>query len=97
MTVASAATVAGAVYKPDESIEPAPAGEIDQVTALLTVPLTVAASCVGSPPLRITDAGFTVTATEDALPLRLMVWVDGAALSMIVAVALYEPAITGLK
>ena len=42
-------------------------------------------------------AGLTFTATGSAVPLRVMVCADGEALSVIVMVAVKEPAITGVK
>ncbi len=79
--------VAGAVYRPDGLIEPTPAGEIDHVTALLAALTTVADSCADWLLLRVAIAGFTLTATVGALPLRVMVWTDGDALSVIVIAA----------
>jgi hypothetical protein len=80
--------VAGAVYRPDGLIEPTPAGEIDQVTALLAALATVAVSCAGWALLSVTVAGFTLTAMGGALPLRVTVWTDGDALSVIVIAAM---------
>ena len=79
--------VAEAVYRPDGLIEPTPAGEVDHVTALLAALTTVAVSCADWLLLRVVTAGFTLTATVGALPLRVMVWIDGDALSVIVIAA----------
>jgi hypothetical protein len=45
VTVCGTAIVAGAVYKPEEVNDPAPAGLSDQVTAWFGVFVTDAASC----------------------------------------------------
>lgn len=45
-TVCCAARLAGGVYRPEEETEPV-CGEIDQVTAELLEPVTVALNCCG--------------------------------------------------
>jgi hypothetical protein len=49
------------VYSPEELMEPAPAGLIDQVTAVLEALATVAASCVLWPPYKVAVGGVTLT------------------------------------
>jgi hypothetical protein len=80
--------VVGAVYRPDELIEPTPAGEIDHVTALLVALATVAVSWAGWPLFSVAVAGFTLTEMGGAVPFRVMVCSDGDALSAIVIAAL---------
>jgi hypothetical protein len=63
VTVCWEVTLAGAVYRPDEEIEPT-FGEMDQVTAVLEVPVTVAANCWGGDAgVKLTLAGATDTDT----------------------------------
>jgi hypothetical protein len=97
VTVCDVLTVAGAAYKPDELIEPIPAGLIDHVTALLAVLVTVAVSCAVWPPLSVMVAGLAFTATGSAVPLRVIVCTDGDALSVIVMAAVKEPPVSGVK
>jgi hypothetical protein len=52
----------GAVYKPVESMFPAPAGLSDQVTAVLLVLVTVAVNCWVSSAVKVADVGETDTA-----------------------------------
>ena len=61
VTVCAAVMVAGAVYRPEELMEPAPAGLIDHVTAVLEALATVAASCAVWPPYRVAADGLTLT------------------------------------
>lgn len=80
--------VAGAVNRPDEVIEPAPAGEIDHVTAWSEALTTVALSCAVCPLFKVTLGGFMLTATVEAVPLNVMVCSDGSASSVMIIVAL---------
>jgi hypothetical protein len=97
VTVCAVAMVAGAAYKPDVLIEPIPTGLIDHVTALLAVLVTVTVSWAVWPLFSAVVAGLTLTTTGGAVPLKMMVCTDGAALSVIVMTAVKEPAITGVK
>jgi hypothetical protein len=85
------------VYKPDVLIEPIPTGLIDHVTALLAVLVTVTVSWAVWPLFSAVVAGLTLTTTGGAVPLKMMVCTDGAALSVIVMTEVKEPAITGVK
>src|SRR5713226_6653458 len=61
---------AGAVYRPFALMEPV-AGEIDQITAVLAAPVTVATNCWVWPGPNETVLGKTATATEpEALEAR---------------------------
>ena len=79
--------VAGAVYRPEELIEPAPAGLTDHVTALLEALVTVAVSCAAWAPFNAVVAGVTFTATEGAVPFRAIAGTDGDVLGLIVMTA----------
>ena len=59
------------------------------------VPVTV--SCAVWPLFSAMVAGLTLTATGGAVLLKMMVCVDGDALSVIVMTAVKEPAIPGVK
>ncbi len=76
-TVCAAAMLAGAVYTPDELIEPTPAGLTVHTTAWLAAWLTVAVSCVVWPPVRTALAGLTLTEAGAAIPLSTIVWAVG--------------------
>ena len=65
--------VAGAVYKPDELIEPVPVGLIDQITLGLEALLTVAVSCAVWPLVNIPNVGVTFTATGGAVPVSVII------------------------
>src|SRR5271170_8098327 len=69
ITVCAAFMVAGAVYRPDELIVPAPAGLIDHVTALLAALVTVAVNCAVCAVFSNAVAGVTPTVTEGEVPL----------------------------
>lgn len=71
------------MYRPDALIEPTPPGAIDHVTAWLTALATVAVNCAVWGLLSITAAGLMLTTMGGTLPLRVMVWTDGDALSVI--------------
>src|SRR5437867_375817 len=59
------AIVAGALYRPELLIVPAPvAGDIDQVTPVFEVPWTVAVNCCVAPGPSVTVAGVKDTLTD---------------------------------
>src|SRR5690242_7281948 len=65
VTVVAEAIIPGAVYRPEVEIEPV-AGEIDQVTAVLVLPVTAAVNCCVLPPWRLAESGVRLTATAAA-------------------------------
>jgi len=77
LTVWARLITAGAVYTP-LTIVPTD-GWSDQVTPSFGVPDTLAVNCCGCPPVRVTDAGDTVTLALEAIPgvrskVALAVW-----------------------
>jgi hypothetical protein len=62
VTVCAVRTLAGAVYRPVESIVPS-VGVIDQLTDTLLLPETCAANCWEPEGLSVTDVGLIATAT----------------------------------
>src|SRR6185503_754806 len=63
VTVCVAGIVVGAVYRPLAEIDPTLLGVIDQVTAVLPVPVTVALNCCVWEANALAVAGVTFTAT----------------------------------
>ena len=63
VTVCATGTELGAVYKPVAEIEPAPLGAIVQVTAVLSLLVTVAVNCCVDESNRLAVGGVTFTET----------------------------------
>ena len=64
------AMLAGAVYRPDELIVPAPAGLTDQFTAVLLAFVTVAEYCCVCPAYKDAVVGDTLTVTPPTGPVH---------------------------
>ena len=84
--------VPGAVYKPAAEIEPPVA---DQVTAVLVLPLTVAANCCDPPVVRDTEPGETLTATATVASTVTAADADLVVSAVLVAVTTKLPGVMG--
>ena len=89
--VCAVVMVAGAVYRPDGLIEPAPTGLVDHVTALSGVLVTVAVSCAVWPLFSAMVTGFTFTATDGSSVI--VVDEDAAVSARLVAVTVTHCAV----
>src|SRR5664279_5257065 len=88
ITVCGVRILDGAVYRPAEEIVPT-AGLIDQVTAVLLVPKTVAVSCCVPEGARLTVDGLRNTVTAWRSVITAVAVFEGSAMLVAVIVTLW--------